>query len=270
MTEGEGCGKTDAGEPQVEETAANVGAEDAVTPTEIARPPGTGHTRSGIAWPRGPHYFELTGSEGSIAWMRYRVWSADWHVRTLHELADADASLDRHVGVEMALDGVLNGLSSAFDAGVGLLIRTAEELLEVPSEKRLRSFEYRWSRCRDLLKQPSIAQDGRYDTVWRLILDVENALDGEKSDRPLGWLAQLRRLRNRVAHQDGLSRAHNIGGTEATRLIFNNVEVDAPAHLAASCDRMFDLTEQMITLGLALGLQDASTQWDRGRWSHDA
>ena len=102
--------------------------------------------------------------------------------------------------------------------------------------------------------------------VWRVILDIDNALEGERSERPQGWLAPIRRLRNRVAHQDGLSRAHNIGGTAPTRLIFNNTEVDAPTHLAAACDRVHDLTEQIIALGFAIGIRDASTQWNRARW----
>jgi hypothetical protein len=44
------------------------------------------------------------------------------------------------------------------------------------------------------------------DDVSGLILDVDGAIDGETSPQPAGWLAQLRRLRNRVAHTDSLAR----------------------------------------------------------------
>jgi len=62
--------------------------------------PGTDTTPSDVPWPAGPHYFDLTGSEGAIAWVRYRAWAADWSVRTLQRLY-----------------GAVNSLSSAFDAG---------------------------------------------------------------------------------------------------------------------------------------------------------
>lgn len=85
--------------------------------------PGTGATPSDVPWPAGPHYFDLTGSEGAVAWVRYRVWAADWYVRTLQRVAGPGQNYDRLVGIEMALDGALNSLSSAFDAGTALIIK---------------------------------------------------------------------------------------------------------------------------------------------------
>lgn len=229
--------------------------------------PGTGHVSSEVRWPAGPHYFDLTGSEGAVAWVRYRIWSADWHTRTLKELSSAlNGSFDREVGIEMALDGALNSLSSAFDAGVALLIRAVESAREVDVDDRLPVFQYRWQLCRDMLKQDDIAND----EVWRLILDVDNAIDGESQPVPNGWLAQLRRLRNRVAHQDTLARHHVRGGVVGvTGLSVRGKSLDASAYLADLCDQVHDLTEQMIRVAISVGALETSTSWNRARWSVD-
>ena len=64
----------------------------------------------------------------------------------------------------------------------------------------------------------------------------------------------------------GLRRFH-VGDRLSEMAIFNNTDVDATSHLATSCDRVHDLTDQMITLALALGARSAWTQWDRRPWS---
>jgi hypothetical protein len=177
--------------------------------------PGTGVAPSPVAWPAGPHYFDLTGSDGAVAWVRYRVWAGDWYARTLRSLAGQDGNYDRFVGVEMALDGALNSLSSAFDAGTSLLIRGAESVLKLEEADRLPDHRYSWKSARDLLKRPELGTDPdgtSNDEVWRVILDVDNALAGERDETPTGWLSQLRRLRNQVAHQDTLARHHTTDG----------------------------------------------------------
>ena len=225
--------------------------------------PGTGQTLSDVRWPAGPHYFDLTGSDGGVAWIRYRVWSADWHTRTLNDLGGLHSSFDREVGIEMALDGALNGLSSAFDAGVTLLIRAVEDARDIDLDDRLPVFRYKWDRCRDMLKQSDIATDD----VWGLILEIDGAIDGETLPEPTGWLAQLRRLRNRAAHQDSLSRHHEAG--RVTGLTIKAQSTDAFTYLAENCDRLHDLTEQMIRIAISIGVRETSTKWNRERWSAD-
>ena len=222
--------------------------------------PGTGQVPSEVRWPAGPHYFDLTGSEGAVAWVRYRVWSADWHTRTLRELGGPQGSFDREVGIEMALDGALNSLSGAFDAGVALLIRAVENAREVGADDRLPVFRYRWDRCRDMLKQADVANDN----VWHLILDIDTAIDGETLPKPSGWLAQLRRLRNRAAHQDSVARHHEAGSV--TGLSIQGQGTDAFTYLAGMCDQVHELTEQMIQVAIHIGAPEASTTWDRTRW----
>ena len=230
--------------------------------------PGLGSTTSEVLWPSGPHYFTLTGSEGAVAWVQYRVWAADWYVRALREVVGPERNYDRFVGVEMALDGALNSLSSAFDAGIALLIEGAEIALEVDEADKLPVHRYSWEQARERLKQPAIGTDAdgtSNEEVWRLILDIDNALVGEREPRPGGWLAQLRRLRNRVAHQDTLARHHNTGGPSTVRA-FGNRDVDAFTYLATSCDQVSDLTEQMVGLAIHLGARHIHAGFERPRW----
>jgi hypothetical protein len=114
------------------------------------------------------------------------VWAADWHTRTLKELGGRERSFDRELGVEMALDGALNGLSSAFDAAVALLIRAVEHAREVDIDERLPVYRHNWDRCRDMLNSRDIA----HDDVWALILRIDEAVEGESWPEPIGWLAQ--------------------------------------------------------------------------------
>lgn len=238
-----------------------------MTPDDPVISPGTGATPSEVPWPAGPHYFDLTGSEGPVAWVRYQVWAADWYMRTLKLVAGPDRNHDRFVGVEMALDGALNSLSSAFDAGTALLIQGAEDALDTDEPNRLPMQRYSWTNARDLLKNPAIgtdADDGTSnDLLWRV--DIDNALATDSNAEPFGWLAKVRRLRNRVAHQDTLGRDHQRGGPSAVHA-FGPQADDAFTHLATAWDQVHELTEQMLSLAVHLGARDTTAGWVRPRW----
>jgi hypothetical protein len=230
--------------------------------------PGTGGACSAVPWPAGPHYFDLTGSDGAVAWVRYRVWAADWYTRTLRSIAGPHGSYDRLVGIEMALDGALNSLSSAFDAGTALLIQGAEKTLELDESERLQAHMYSWRTARDLLTEPAIGTEADGTTnadVWRVILDIDNALAGETARTPSGRLAQLRRFRNQVAHQDTLARHHIAGGPSTVRA-FGGPTVDTFSYLARACDQVHDLTEQMVHLAIRLDPHEVHADWERPRW----
>ena len=127
-------------------------------------------------------------------------------------------------------------------------------------------YRYNWETCRDLLKESDVA----YVEVWRVILDVDNALDGESRPDPLGWLARLRRLRNRVAHSDSLARRHPAGGGTVVGLAIPGHRGGVFEYLAEACDQVHDLTEQMIGLAATLGTPGASTPpttSSRARWN---
>lgn len=230
--------------------------------------PGLGAEPSTISWPAGPHYFDLTGSQGAVAWVRYRIWAADWHTRALKSVAGTDGNYDRLLGIEMALDGALNNLSGAFDAAVGLLIRGAEEALHVPEPKQLQVHRYSWRAARDLLAKPAIGTTERgtsKDSVWRVILDVDNALAGESDTTPVGWLAQLRRWRNQVAHQDTLARIHSADRPGRVRAFGDRTD-GAFHYLATACDDVHELTSSMVSLAVELGAREVTAGWQRRPW----
>jgi hypothetical protein len=164
----------------------------------------------------------------------------------------------------MALDGALNSLSSAFDAGVALLIQAVEAGREVDEQDRLPDHRYNWSQFRAMLTQSDIARD----VVRRLIVNIDEALDGEATSQPKGWMARLRRLRNRVAHQSSLARMHEIGSSVQglTGLLIDGERVDAFVYLANQCDRVHELTEQMIHVAISIGAHEVSTTWNRAPW----
>lgn len=230
--------------------------------------PGAGATPSQVSWPEGPHYFDLTGSDGGVAWVRYRVWAADWYTQSLRTVAGSTGSYDRLVGIEMALDGALNSLSGAFDAATGLLIRSAETSLDVDVDDRVPVYRYSWGRARSLLSLPAIGTDPDLtanDEVWRVIVDVDNALADEDKATPSGWLAQLRRLRNQLAHQDSLARVHTLGRPSSVRALAPKGGSPGEA-LARACDQVHDLTEPMINLAIRLGAHHVHGDWRRPRW----
>lgn len=203
-----------------------------------------------------------------MAWVRYRVWAADWHTRTLRDLGGPEGSFDRLLGVEMALDGALNGLSSAFDASVALLIAAAEKALDVEPELKLRVHLFSWEKCRALLVQPAVASD----TTWKAVLDADAAMEGWNWDEPVGWLARLRRMRNVVAHRESLARHHSLEVSDGqagqvSRVYLDGRQEDAFAYLARHCDRVADLTETLIAAGLDIDPSQVRTTWNRERWS---
>jgi hypothetical protein len=168
----------------------------------------------------------------------------------------------------MALDGALNGLSSAFDAAVALLIAASEKALAVETQGRLPVHLFSWEKCRALLVKPEVASD----VVWRAVLDVDSAMEGWNWDEPIGWLARLRRTRNAVAHRESLARHHSLDvndgrGGHVSRVYVDGRDEDAFAYLARHCDHVADLTETMIAAGMHVDPSQVVTTWNRGRWT---
>lgn len=219
---------------------------------------------SRIRFPDGPTYPQLLASDERIAWVRFKVWSADWYTRALGDLGSVHGGYDRHVGIEMALDGALSALSAAFDASVVLLIKSAEEDLRVPATKRTPPHLYGWKAFEEAVRDTSLAS--RSD-LSELRVDVDKALEGQNRDEPVGWLARLRRLRNRATHQTTLSRTWTIKGSEQTVDGMTDVPgLDPFEYLKESCDRMSDLTERMHDIANRISLVGAYTPLARTRW----
>lgn len=229
---------------------------------------------SGIEFPAGPTYPDLLGGNADgISWVRYKVWSADWYTHAVAELHRTLGSYDRHVGIEMAIDGALGALSGAFDASVALLIQNAEEKLGVPAAKRIPAHRYSWTKFKELaarFKDPAAdAGSVAWNGLCALITEVDDALQGATDPEPTGWLAILRRLRNRSTHQQSLSRRWESDAGEASRVV--GVADFSPGgavdYLGSSCNQVSDLTERLLALAHSLGFVGAWTPLQRTRWS---
>lgn len=221
-------------------------------------------TPSAIRFPDGPTYPELLGSDERVAWIRFKVWSADWYTHALSDLGAVHGGYDRQVGIEMALDGALSTLSAAFDASVALMIEAAEERLEVPATERTAIHKYGWKAFEQLVDGSALAT---WEGLPELQTNVDSALEGSNSDEPVGWLAVLRRLRNIATHRTTLPRTWT--NEEAKQSVSGVTDVpglDPVAYLQESCDRVSDLTERMHGIANQFSFVGAQTPLERTRW----
>lgn len=184
------------------------------------------------SWPIGPHV--LTGLDfpfgrPEAGWVAVKLHTAQWYLDTLGELKSSTADLDRFLGVEMALDGYLSAVSSMFDAAVAALIQVLGE----GSANPINPHDYNWSNCKKAARKASV--------VLQFQTFVEDALKVDANTNPMGWLAELRRLRNRSTHMSTLSRHFNrgIGGPELAPLTELRLPTGAAVEVTAYCrDRL--------------------------------
>jgi hypothetical protein len=158
---------------------------------------------SQILWPLGQHIKDPSPESASAvlapddSWVDLKLRAARWYLDVLQHLESA-VGLDRHAGVEMALDGCLSNLTGAVDAALARLIVTLERRLSTPP---LQEHQYDLAKADKLVAQ-LVTQGGAAPSVGAL----RNARAGEKAAVPIGWLAQARRLRNRTTHHTTLAR----------------------------------------------------------------
>lgn len=220
-----------------------------MTPLQVSELPTPAADPSGTPFPAGPPYPELLESDEAIAWVRYKVWSADWYTARLGELGGV-LGYDRHIGIEMALDGALGALSGAFDAAVAMLTEEIQDELAVESDDRVPVHLYGWARLRKLLVQ---VDNNELPMLADVVADIDDALEGANTIDPTGWLAVLRRLRNRATHQTTLSRTWTIDGrNESTVIGVTEIPaLDPFEYLKRHCNLVSDLTGRMVN-GLRL------------------
>jgi hypothetical protein len=207
-----------------------------------------------IQWPVGPTYTEWVASEGSRAWVMYKLRSADWFIDTL-ETVGADVGYARYVGVEMALDGSLAALCGAFDAAVGGLIRATEMYADQRAKDggmdpppNLEPRRYKWSACKK--KVSALRSDVTTVDVGALVFDIDCALTREPE--PLGWLTEVQRRRNAAIHEDTLPRHIDVvagGNAQADWRISVEGRGEHPVEYLRGVRRQLTaLTEAMITV----------------------
>jgi hypothetical protein len=164
-----------------------------------------------LKWPVGPHYLRWVDGKGVFAWSRFKMKSADWYLKALEAAAREAGDLDRYVGIEMALDGVLASLCAAVDtAGWGLFeTLTSLEITDDDGDNLLTGDDWRvvFGRAR----AAGVVLPSEFATL--------EALEGSGTKEPGGWLAQLRLLRDQAVLHNVLVRRFDVDGNHSGRLI---------------------------------------------------
>ncbi len=213
-----------------------------------------------VRWPDGPRFEGRAKTKKSHRWVTYKLDAADWYLSTLRRLADDRGDLDRLVGVEMAIDGAIQALCSAFEAAVYVLTFALEKAADTPKDRRTPARHTTWTHLAaeaTMLNFP-LASASR----------VTSALAGEHSDSPQGWLAQLLILRHQLARHDLLARHWSVGRTDPATCI--NVPGAGPRppieYLTATRDLMEELLQTLLgDIDAARNAHLKDTSQTRGR-----
>jgi hypothetical protein len=149
----------------------------------------------------------------------------------------------------MALDGFFAGMSSAFDAAVGGLCTAIEVNRCVPEAKRTPDHIKSWSRVKSLASQPPANN-------LSCMTAVDSAIETDpETDEPIGWLAQLRRARNRMVHGSTLTRhffrhvsePEGSGFSEPSKIGIPGVgQVEPISYMDEALVRTTELVEQIL------------------------
>jgi hypothetical protein len=161
-----------------------------------------------IRWPVGPGYEKPIKVKKPRAWAKYKMDAADWYLDSLLAISLQSGHLERALGVEMAVEGVIQSLCGAFEAMICALSSSIERLVGIDSDHQTPKHLVTWSRLAAAAKV--------FDIDLASTLSISSALLGEHSENPDGCLAQLFLLRRRLAVQDLLvdQRAHESNEVE--------------------------------------------------------
>lgn len=190
------------------------------------------------AWPMEPHYLRWVEGKGADAWARLKLKASGWYLEVL-EAAERDGGLDRYVGVEMAIDGVLASLCAGIDAA-GYALLDEIERFAGPTPGRRAAVGEDWPEALGIAESlgvdlPSAVALGR-------------ALRPAGMAEPEGWLSQLRRLHRLVIRRNVLVRRPSVDGTERGRLLDVPSAGPRPVvrHLTQARRRAETLVEQLL------------------------
>ena len=223
-----------------------------------------------IEWPVGPTYDEWVGEPQGTpqAWTRYKLRSAAWFIDVLDQVG-SQRGFERLVGVEMALDGAISGLSSAFDAAVAGLIVACEERLDrhaqangIDPPKTEDPWHYGWKILAPLLVDARVT--GRNSSTATTCAVLRHDIDvAVAATAPAGWLGTFRKLRNRATHQDTLARHIDVHvGTEQRttwQLSVDGQGVDPVVYLRTTRTRVEQLTGDMLRVASLLAPNGMAT-----------
>ena len=186
------------------------GADEPRTASDAPTPDNPGTEPISIAWPAGSSYDKPIKTQKPRAWARYKVEAADWYLNALLVTSLHRDRLERTVGVEMAVEGVIQSLCAAFEAMICTLSNSIEKLAGIVPEHRTPRHLVTWSRLAEAAT--------RFDIDLASTMSISSAMLGERSENPQGSLAQLFLLRRRVALQDLLVDHQGIDGGYELRI----------------------------------------------------
>lgn len=161
-----------------------------------------------LDWPIGPEVDEWVGASGPRGWVAFKLKSGGFHIDTLEAVGEA-RGFSRLVGVEMSLDAALAALCGAFDASVSGLIQAAQQYFFRNDQgnslpwKRIEPHDQNWGMFKERVWRHLQAEVLEYDAEG-MVDAVDAALNTKGA--ALGWLEELRRLRNRAVHEQSLPR----------------------------------------------------------------
>jgi hypothetical protein len=187
--------------------AGDVATETGPDPRNV--PNGKADT-SAILWPTGPGFDRPVKAKRLKAWAKYKMEAADWYLDALLAMS-LQQRLERVLGVEMAVEGVIQSLCSAFEVMICALTQSIEKAAGVPADHRTPRHLVNWSRLAAAAKV--------FDIDLASSLSISSALLGEHSENPEGPLAQLLLLRRLAAVQDLLVEAASTDGGDDELLI---------------------------------------------------
>ncbi len=164
---------------------------------------------AGPSWPLGPHYLRWVEGKGADAWARFKLRSADWYLEAL-EFAEREVGLDRFVGVEMAIDGVLSSLCAGVDAAAQALLEEVERFAGPSPLRTHRPAADDWTVLVALAEGAGI----ELASARPVVLAVRGS-----EDETEGWLTQLQRLRTLAVRRNVLVRRPNVDGAARSRLL---------------------------------------------------
>jgi hypothetical protein len=161
---------------------------------------------SAIVWPTGPGFDQPIKAKKLKAWAKYKMEAADWYLDALLAMSLQQGRIDRVLGVEMAVEGVIYSLCAAFEVMICALTQSIEKAAGITSDRRTPRHLVSWSQ---------LAAAARvFDIDLASTLSISSALLGEHSENPEGPLAQLFVLRRHAAVQDVLVEIASADGSD--------------------------------------------------------
>jgi hypothetical protein len=209
------------------------GSDDSLTPASQ----GNAHDNDTvISWPGGPGFDAPIKTKKLRARSRAKLAAASWYLGALRKLVSDNDVLTRTLGAEMAFDGAVQSLCAAFESELCALTKAIEKVAEIPEDRRTPPHLVTWSKL--------AAATSVFDIDLASSLSISDALVGEHSEEPHGWLAQLLLLKRRLALHDFLVEIDDPdSGNSSLRI---DVPGRGPLPLVEYLQEVHDLAEELL------------------------